>query len=188
MVCADFTLRKASSEDARAIAVIQVQASRAAYEAVAPPGYFYGFTAPRRVAAWRTVLARRRDTEQIIVAEESGQIRGYAHFGPSRDPSAPPSTAELYSLYVAPSHWRRGFGRRLLAESLRELARMTFDDVTLWVLATNRPARAFYERFGWTADGSEKAGHPAMTEVRYRTASGQWADADIDAQADRLIR
>jgi ribosomal protein S18 acetylase RimI-like enzyme len=76
----------------------------------------------------------------------------------------------------------------LLAESLRELARMTFDDVTLWVLATNRPARAFYERFGWTADGSEKAGHPAMTGVRYRTASGQWADADIDAQADRLIR
>ena len=106
MVCAEFTLRKASSEDARAIAVIQVQASRAAYEAVAPPGYFHGFTAPRRVAAWRTVIARRRDTEQIIVAEESGQIRGYAHFGPSRDPSAPPSTAELYSL-VAPSRWRR---------------------------------------------------------------------------------
>jgi ribosomal protein S18 acetylase RimI-like enzyme len=131
---------------------------------------------------------RRRDTEQIIVAEESGQIHGYAHFGPSRDPSAPPSTAELYSLYVAPSHYRRGFGRRLLAESLRELARMTFDDVTLWVLGTNRPARAFYERFGWTADGSEKVGHPAMTEVRYRTASDQWADADIDAQADRLIR
>jgi ribosomal protein S18 acetylase RimI-like enzyme len=134
------------------------------------------------------MIAGRRDTEQIIVAEESGQIRGYAHFGPSRDPGAPPRTAELYSLYVAPSQWRRGFGRQLQAESLRELARMTFHDVTLWVLATNRPARAFYERFGWTADGSEKVVHPAMTEVRYRTASGRWADADIDTQANRLFR
>jgi ribosomal protein S18 acetylase RimI-like enzyme len=187
-VCADFTIRNASFEDARAIAVIQVHASRAAYEAVAPPVYFNGFTVPRRIAAWKTMIAGRRDTEQIIVAEESGHIRGYAHCGPSRNPGAPPSTAELYSFYVAPSHWRRGFGRRLLVESLRELARMTFDDVTLWVLATNRSARAFYERFGWTADGSEKASHPSMTEVRYQTAVARWAYADVDEQADRLFR
>lgn len=171
MVCADFSVRSASCEDAGAIAVIQVEASQAAYGAFAPPGYFYGFTVPRRIAAWRTMIAGRLDTEQIIVADESRQIRGYANFGPSRDPGAPPNTGELYSLYVAPPHWRRGFGRRLLTESLRNLAGMAFDDVTVWVLAANRPARAFYERFGWSADGCEKAGHPAMTEVRYRTVS-----------------
>lgn len=102
MVCADFSVRSASCEDAGAIAVIQVEASQAAYGAFAPPGYFYGFTVPRRIAAWRTMIAGRLDTEQIIVADESRQIRGYANFGPSRDPGAPPNTGELYSLYVAP--------------------------------------------------------------------------------------
>jgi ribosomal protein S18 acetylase RimI-like enzyme len=105
-----------------------------------------------------------------MVGEQDRDIRGYTHFGRSRDADAPPNTGELYSLYVAPAHWRFGLGKRLLDASLRGLAGMTFDTATLWVLAANQQARAFYERFGWIDDGRQKATRAEMTEVRYRIA------------------
>lgn len=144
-----------------------MEASRAAY-AAAPARYFDGFTVPSRISAWREMIANQSDTERIVVGEESGAVRGYAHFGRSRDPDALPNVGELYSLYVAPLHWRRGLGKILLAASLQELTHMTFDTATLWVLAVNGQARAFYERCGWWADGLEKAAHAEMTEIRYR--------------------
>lgn len=114
------------------------------------------------------MIANQSEVEQIIVGEDNGDVRGYAHFGRSRDPGVPANVGELYSLYVTPLHWRRGFGKRLLAGSLQGLASMTFDTATLWVLAVNRQARAFYARFGWIADACEKAASAGMTEIRYR--------------------
>jgi ribosomal protein S18 acetylase RimI-like enzyme len=174
-VCADFAIRKAAAKDARAIALIQVGASRAAYGAAVPPGYFDRLSESNRMSAWSEMIANQSDFEQIIVGEENSHIRGYAHFGRSRDPGVPPNVGELYSLYVDPLHWQRGLGRQLLAASLRGLASMTFDTATLWVLAANRPARGFYERFGWTANRSEKAVHGNIVEIRYRISTRQWA-------------
>ena len=76
------------------------------------------------------MIANQSDTERIVVGEESGAVRGYAHFGRSRDPDALPNVGELYSLYVAPLHWRRGLGKILLAASLQEPTHMTFDTAT----------------------------------------------------------
>ena len=66
-----------------------------------------------------------------------------------------PSTAEISALYIDPSRWRSGVGRALLAEALARLRAAEWSEVTLWVLAGNAPARAFYERFGFAADGAE---------------------------------
>jgi GNAT superfamily N-acetyltransferase len=166
---ASLSIRNASCADAAAIAAVQVDASRAAYGSFAPPGYFEGFTVSRRTTAWRTIIADQADRERLIVGEESEHSAGYAHFGCSRDAGATSSVGELYSLYVAPAHWQRGFGTQLLQASVCGLAHMHFDTATLWVLAQNRRAREFYERFGWTPDGAEKQAHPAMTEIRYRS-------------------
>jgi len=169
--CERFIIRNAAPEHAGPIAAIQVEASRAAYSAAAPPGYFDGFTVPSRMSAWSQMIANQNDLQQIIVAEENNAIRGYAHFGRSRDPDAPPDVGELYSLYVAPLHWRRGVGKRLLHASLRGLAYMAFDTATLWVLTFNRPAGAFYERLGWMPDGCEKTDQANLTEIRYRVST-----------------
>ena len=120
---------------------------------------------------WRELITAKCGAEQIIIGEDDAQIRAYAHYGCSRDPSAGQTTGELYSLYVAPDQWRRGFGQRLLAASIRGLASAGFDGVTLWVLRGNEPARRFYERFGWRTDGIEK-GNEERKEIRYRIDLG----------------
>lgn len=170
-MCADLVIRNAASEHAGAIAAIQVEASRAAYGAAAPLGYFDKLTVPRRISAWSEMISNQSTVEQIIVCQQNGDIRGYAHFGRSRDPGAPTNFGELYSLYVAARYWQRGLGKGLLVASLNGLARMTFDTATLWVLVINRRARVFYERLGWMTDGGKKSIHPEMVEVRYRIST-----------------
>jgi hypothetical protein len=49
--CGGFTIRDAAPQHIRAIAIVQVEASLAAYDGAAPPGYFDGFTIPSRVSA-----------------------------------------------------------------------------------------------------------------------------------------
>ncbi len=96
---------------------------------------------------------------------------GFASAGPSRDDDAERgSIGELYAIYVLARWWGGGTGRRLQAEALAGLRDTGYREATLWVLDTNRRARAFYERTGWTPDGAtkqEEFGLP-ITEIRYR--------------------
>jgi GNAT superfamily N-acetyltransferase len=72
-------------------------------------------------------------------------------------------------LYVAPSHWGRGYGCALLRDAEEALATTGRRDLALWVLEGNERARGFYERAGWRGDDSMKPfGDSGLHEVRYR--------------------
>ena len=100
---------------------------------------------------------------------------GFGAFGPSRDGDLQGrEVGEIYAMYLKPEVWRRGAGNRLLAEVERRLAADGFTEATLWVLATNARARAFYEAAGWAADGAEKREHlhsREVVELRYRRSA-----------------
>jgi GNAT superfamily N-acetyltransferase len=90
---------------------------------------------------------------------------------PSRDDDAPSNTGEIAALYVDPDRWRRGIGAALVDAATDAAYARTFRTLTLWVLAANSPARAFYDRMGFAPDGHTKTdsrlGFP-LYEVRYR--------------------
>ena len=165
---APLNIRNAISDDARAIAAIQVAASRAAYADIVLPDYLKGLTVPARTAVWAQLIAAANEPERIMVGEEADCVRGYAHFGRSRDLDATERTGELYSLYVNPVSWRRGMGRQLLAASLRGLGDFGFNSATLWVLAANSQGRRFYERCGWHNDRTDKGPDTSLMVIRYR--------------------
>jgi GNAT superfamily N-acetyltransferase len=81
---------------------------------------------------------------------------------------------ELYAIYLLPDAWRRGGGTALCMGALEALRHRGLNTVTLWVLRQNGPARAFYERMGFLADGASNLkphGDPVeVDEVRYRRA------------------
>jgi ribosomal protein S18 acetylase RimI-like enzyme len=165
----DVTIRNAALRDACAIATIQVRASLIAYKGIfSSPSPT--LTIERRRLVWRDIIATAHGQQRVLVAEQSDEICGYAHFGPTRDAGEDPmSTGELYSLYVAPERWRQGIGGRLLVDSMHTLGRGGFDACTLWVLALNDLARRFYQRHGWRFDGAKKPADQGVLEVRYRT-------------------
>jgi ribosomal protein S18 acetylase RimI-like enzyme len=75
----------------------------------------------------------------------------------------------LWWVVVLPHLRGRGHGRTLLDLVRAELKRRGFDELTLWVLTENHPARRFYERYGFTLDDRTRT-YPKtqVPEVRYR--------------------
>lgn len=89
---------------------------------------------------------------------------------PARDPDVGPGVAEVAALYVHPERWRTGTGAALLADARRLAAAHGAGATVLWVLTGNAPARAFYARQGFAADGLVRA-HVGVEELRLRSGT-----------------
>jgi len=187
-------VRRASADDAVAIARVRNAGWHAAYRDLLPADVISAVVADnggermRRAFAgqpWRTTLLAEavpggEDEAARGTATPAARAVGFASFGPERDPSQPlgsdtlpppaGTAAELYSLYVAPAWWSAGVGRRLLATVTGLVAAQNYRTISLWVLAGNERARRFYERAGFTATGEHQAPGwlAGAGEVRYR--------------------
>ena len=160
-------VRLATVTDAEAIAAVHVSAWRSAYQALLPPAVLENVDAASRIRQWRTNIESA--AREVLVAVTAGGIVGFCSVAPSRDPCALATCGEITALYVHPSSWRRGYGRNLLAAARDHAASRGWTELTLWVLSSNGPARAFYVARGFEHDGTEKnEGEPALAEARYR--------------------
>lgn len=111
-----------------------------------------------RERAWRELVPSRDDAHVTTVAEIGGAVVGFCSVAaPSRDADAPEGTAEIPAIYVEPGLHRSGVGTALLDAALVALEAAGWQRVTLWVVAANAPARAFYARFGFRPDGASQA-------------------------------
>lgn len=159
-------VRKASAADGPAIAEIHVRSWQAAYRGILPDSLLAGLSVREREQSWSALLSDGGDRWLTLVVKGSrGEVIGFCSVAtPSRDEDASPRTAEIGALYVDPDHWHRGAGGALLAAALTELREKGWRDVVLWVLPENRPALAFYERFGFVIEPGiekreERSGH-----------------------------
>ncbi len=169
-------VRVATLADAGELAAIHVEGRRWAYRGLLPDALLEGDDVRlERESAWRRFMAQLPARSAALIAERGGAGAGLVSVGPSRDPDASEETGEVYSVYLRSSALAgTGIGSALMRAGLAALRGGRFRDATLWVLATNARARAFYERGGWRADGAEK--HEALSgvplpHVRYRLGS-----------------
>jgi GNAT superfamily N-acetyltransferase len=104
------------------------------------------------------------------VAELQGEPKGYAAFGPSRDPDEGEGVGEVWTLFVKSGEWRRGLGRALVGHALAELGTARFREATVWSFADNYRANVFYEAMGFMRDGTERRQDAwgRVLEVRFR--------------------
>lgn len=179
-------VRRATVDDAGPIADVHVRSWKAAYVSQIPDDFLAGLSADQREPMWHQIIESMNWPQSgALVLEADGAVAGFAHIAPNHDPDggahddkvgdgapgAASSTGEITSIYLAPEHWGRGWGRMLMDRALAEMRAAGFTSATLWVLGSNQRARRFYEAGGWTADGTEKSdGHWGfgLLELRYR--------------------
>ena len=164
-------VRPATPADADAMGRLHVRAWQAAYRGQMPDDYLDDLRAEDRAAYWDGVLRREGRRGVVLVAEQDGEVIGFAAAGPSPDPEG---VGELFAINLDPDHWGTGAGRALPRAARAELARLGFGELVLWVLPATARARRFYETAGWAADGSERtveAMGVVVPEVRYRRRS-----------------
>jgi len=140
-------VRDATTDDAEAMAVVEVATWRASYAGILPAAHLARMSVPSSRARWLHVLglSRRRELRVTLVAAVDDVVVAFASGGSQGDATR---MARLDMLYVLPTHARTGLGRELV----RVFAtRMSSSGVTaLWVdvLAKNEGARRFYRALG----------------------------------------
>ncbi|CAL9289005.1 N-acetyltransferase family protein [Streptomyces sp. SudanB182_2057] len=161
-------IRPMALADCDRVSEIRVCGWRHAYRGLVPQPFLDRLDVAADAGRRRERFARGEGPVVNLVAERDGRVLGWAAVGPYRDGARHTADAELYALYVDPAHLGGGIGRALLAAAAERCpagARLL-----LWVFEGNAPARRFYERAGFRADGAEESfeadGVP-VPEVRY---------------------
>ena len=161
-------IRDATVADASAIAGVHVRSWRSAYRGLIDDEILDGLSVARRGADWSERLRLTRSQGALpftLVAETDGGVRGFCNVSPLDEDA----DATIGALYLEPGDLRAGLGTALLVAALARLRAAGCSDVVLWVLEGNRGARAFYERFGFVADGGRERFH-GSPEIRMRTS------------------
>ena len=160
-------VRPARPEDAEGIVRVHGDAWRAAYRGIVPDAHL------EKVGREPDAVERRRrwmanPATRTIVAEEAGEVVGFALGGPRREGDAA-YESELYAIYVLAGSQRRGIGRLLIRAFAEALAAEGHRSMLLWVLRDNAPGRAFYERLGGRLLGEKpiELGGATLVEVAY---------------------
>jgi GNAT superfamily N-acetyltransferase len=163
-----FDVRDATLDDARGIAVVHIDTWRDAYAGIVPDDYLAAMDYSERERRWREGISAPDGPIRVVC--EEGRVVGWSCSGPTRDDDMRGQVGELYGIYVSSAYWGTGVGPALMDDALAWL-RPRFSVSTLWTLEANGRARAFYERTGWTFDGTTKdddRGAFVLKEVRYR--------------------
>ncbi len=112
-----------------------------------------------------------RPSRGTWVARDGDQIVGFTSVdGAEDDDLDPERVGDLYELYVLPEWWGKGVGRDLLERATTHLVTNEFSEAVLWVLEKNLRARRFYDKHGWSRDGSDEyVDWLQARKLRYRT-------------------
>ncbi len=101
--------------------------------------------------AWQRAFAEANRLTQLLVAISEGQLVAVLAAEASSD-----EEAEVGALYVDVPHQGSGVGRRLLETVMDNYRRHGVRRLVIAVLATNHPARRFYERMGGVSAGTRE--------------------------------
>ncbi len=141
---------------------------KTAYRGLIPDDYLDAISETR----WSPLL--RAESSRLLLALEEGKPVGASTYCEARDEKMK-DWGEIVSLYLLPTHYRKGIGSKLFSAAVAALADEGYSDIYLWVLEGNIQARAFYEKNGFVCNGdinADNIGGRAVNEMKYiRTAN-----------------
>lgn len=148
-------IRSAAVTDARAIAEVHVRSWRWAYRGQLPDETLDALDVRELEARWREIIVDPAAT--VLVAGDGVDVVGFVNTGPSDGDGVEPDTANVYAIYLDEHAAGKGIGRTLLERAVEVMRATGSQRASLWVLESNAHARHFYEREGWTWDGTRSS-------------------------------
>ena len=141
-------IRPADPDDAAAIARVHVLSWRSTYKGLLPDEFLESLTEAGYTDRWRRFIADRSSRVYVVQeGDDRASVVGFASGGRERAGETG-YTGELYAIYLLEASQRRGYGRELVRAVAGGLSELRLEDMIVWVLRDNRPARDFYERLG----------------------------------------
>lgn len=141
-------IRPAIPDDAEGIATVHVKGWQEAYVGLLPQHVLDRQSVPARMRMWSALLQESMSSRWTFIAiDPAAGIVGFAGGTRAKRTIYGPAF-QVPVLYVLQSHLRRGLGRKLMHALGQGMTQHGAGEVALWSLASNKPARAFYEAIG----------------------------------------
>jgi GNAT superfamily N-acetyltransferase len=140
-------IRRAAPRDAEAIARVRIDGWRTSYRGLIPAAYLDGMQVDASTALWDKVLAAGPNSASVFVTSHGDEVIGFAAGSLLAEPKFG-LNAELTAVYLRREFQRVGLGRRLIAAVVDAQRALGAAGMIVWVIAANKPARAFYEALG----------------------------------------
>ena len=147
-------IRKAIPKDAFDYAVCHIVCWRAAYKGIISDEYLYNMSAEQMADNNRQALSEP-GIYMFYCVEYDNKMIGRLILCESRDEDKP-DAGEIAAMYLTDKFWDKGYGREMMDFSIAELMRRGHNEAYLWVLEENARARQFYEKCGFSFDGTKK--------------------------------
>lgn len=162
-------IRRAKSDDSRAIAQMHVDSWKTAYAGILPQEILARLSYEEREQRWHDILSDPTERQFVFVADasDSGRIIGFACAGEEQGGNAV-YRGEISALYLLRDYQRLGIGRCLVSAAAAELLRRGIRTMLIRVLAAS-PSRHFYEVLGGRklSEGEAHIGGGAYPDVTY---------------------
>lgn len=170
-------IRRATPEDAAAIANVHINTWREAYKNLMPAEFLeerpLGFN--KRHRFWKRLIEEAGQDIFVADCSENGVV-GVINGHLARDEEYK-DHAEIYCFYLFKKYHGKKIGFRLLQEYLKSIKADGFQQMYLWVLKGN-PTIEFYEKVGGKFNGrikDEEIAGKAMSELCY-----VWNNLDLE--------
>jgi GNAT superfamily N-acetyltransferase len=148
-----FQFREATYADRLSIAGLHAESWRHTYRGAYQDEFLDGPVFADRRAVWEKRLSEPPINQFVVVAEERGQLVGFACAYGRDDPRW---GTLLDNIHVTPRLHGNGIGSRLFVEVVMWCLENSADcGLWLWVVGQNHRARRFYERLGAIDHGAE---------------------------------
>ncbi len=161
-------IRKATVEDASAIATVHVVAWKETYRGIVADEVLDNLSIQRRTEQWVNSLSDEiHPYHRAFVAEVNGQVVGFASFGAPQIKDSG-FDGELFAIYILKATYKMGIGRMLVRSVVKGLRELGRKSMLVWVLKDN-PARGFYEKLGgeYLYEKPIEIGNESLAEVAY---------------------
>lgn len=140
-------------EDAESLANVIVESWRSAYSSIIPENEITKFLdKQRRQQQFKRFI---QDGEIILIGICDGIPCGLVFANKDNDEQLE-ECGSIYSIYLLEEYWGKGLAAKLMDKVVGILKDEGCRRVSLWVYEENVRAIGFYEKYGFTFDGTKK--------------------------------
>ena len=157
-VFCNMKIRNAQLGDEQSIAGVVVDTWKTAYRGILPDSYLESLTTEKHEEVFRKNIISKTETVLVLENQEK-QIVGAVYGGQSRLGAY---DCEMIALYILSNYQKKGYGKWLFQELVKEHKKNQYKSMLLWTFKENRD-RKFYEKLGglvreerpYSIDGNE---------------------------------